>query len=168
MKPFVLFFVMAVMAVAGIGIGSDRALAQKALPNGFKMAITQQINSISKTKPGTVDTMIELVTIVQHPARVKMGKILAPSGIKVLGMRPSPKQTPCPNVAKPGTTCKQRFEIKLDANKNCRLNGQYAIQLSMVCLPGQGSNCKLAQSAVPFKLASENFCEEKSVTVPKK
>lgn len=154
MKPIILLsFVVTVFTMASFTPGH-------AANGQIQAAITQQINQINP-KTDKVDSMIEIVTVVNSPAHVGVGKIRAPRGIRVLGVTQTGK--PCTlNAAK----CKQRFSIKLDANKNCRLNGDYTISAEVRCpRNAAGAACSAGFEPIKFSLQSENFCAEKTTTL---
>ncbi len=135
---------LAILASAGLA----QAKGSKPIPTPTaKAAITAQINKHAKN--GTTDSMVEITTVIPAPAHVVADRVKAPKNIKVLGIMPS---KPC---TAPTGNCKQRFKIRLDANKACKLDGDYQLMVKIACLKGA---CKPGAQTIPFKLKSEFFC----------
>ena len=155
---------LAVSLLTTIGIADTHAA-----DNRIAAAITQQINSFNK-KSGQIDTTVELVTVSRYPARLALKGLSTPRNITYLGLE---KETDfnkaCHSKTPSGKKCKQRFTFKLDANKACRLNGNYKAQFMVSCVEGKPKGrCKSGTHNVNFKLQSENFCDEKTTTIEKK
>jgi len=97
-----------------------------------KAAITQQVNELNKKNPEMVDSRIEITTIVKHPERIKVLGLKTPTGIKMK----SKSTKDCGGNIAVGSNCKQRHNFLLDANKQCRLDGKYAMKIMISCAKG--------------------------------
>lgn len=149
-----------VLFAAFAAIGISTAIIPVAQAEQIKAAITAQIVPVDQKKPAVV----EVTTVVKHPARVSVRDVKTPKGIKLRSVKRTSK---CSPKSKAGATCKERHNLMLDIRKVCRLSGTYKVAMSVKCMKSPNSACKAATETITLKLKSENFCEAKSINVPK-
>ncbi len=129
--------------------------AQPAATGGFRASITKQMTNLDTPTTGT----IEIGTLQPMGSLLQYVGVDVPAGLKVLDAKTTNN---CPSENP--KNCRQLFTWTIAAGQNCTWDGEYKARLNMTCAAG-AAGCAPGPREFTFKLKSENFCSERTVTV---